>query len=74
MSENIRVGPEDVPCAIAVMCVPIDDGDAPQAMCPLSVARGDGTVVERAESEAVCSLSMVPGRPHQCVGVAPLRE
>ncbi len=48
--EHVRVAPEDVLRAVAVMDVEIDDRDALGAVDGLGVARGDRRVVEEAEA------------------------
>ena len=60
--EHARIVPEDVLRAVAVVHVPVDDGDALGAMRLLRMAGGDGGVVEQAEAHGRRLLGMVAGR------------
>ena len=54
--EDGRVGPDDRLGAVAVVDVPVDDGDAGGAVGPLGVAGGDDGVVEEAEAHGLARL------------------
>jgi len=57
-----RIVVEYVLRAIAVMHVPVDDGDAFNAMGILRVSGGDGGLIEQAEAHGPMLFSVMPGR------------
>ena len=59
--EHARIVPEDVLRAVAVVHVPVDDGDALGAMRLLRMAGGDGDVVEQAEAHGRRFSAWWPG-------------
>ena len=63
------IGPEDVLAAVAVVHVPIDDGDAVYAVHRPGMAGGHRSVVEQAEAHGAGALGMVSRRPHGREGV-----
>ena len=63
--EHRRIVPEDVLRAVAVMDVPVDDGDALGAMLLLRMAGGDRGIVEQAKAHRGRALGMVAGRPRR---------
>ena len=60
---------EDVLGAIAVMHVPIDDGDFLRPVLLLAMTCGDGDVVEQAETHALGRSCVVAGWAHGAEGV-----
>ena len=70
--EHAGILPEDVLRAVAVMHVPVDDGDAFGPMRCLRVAGRDRGMVEEAEAHGALALGMVPGRAHRDEGIARL--
>ena len=58
--EEHGVVPEDVLCAVAVVHVPVEDGDATGAELRLREAGGDGDVVEK-QSPSRAPIGVVPG-------------
>ena len=62
--EDGRVGPDDGLGAVAVVDVPVDDGDAAGAVGALGVAGGDDGVVEEAEAHGPVGLGVVTRRAH----------
>jgi hypothetical protein len=69
--EDTAIFKEYVLRSVAVMDVPVDDGDAPESVFPLRVTRRDGDVIEQAESHPAVGRGMVAGRPHRAEGVFP---
>ncbi len=67
--QHARIIPEDVLRAIAVMHIPIDDGDALRAVGALGMARGDGNIVEKTEAHGPVLLGMVAGWSHGDKGI-----
>ena len=70
--QHFGVGQEDRLGAVAVMHVPIEDGDAPcQAMC-LCRAHGNCDVVQQAKAIRPVGQRVVPRRARQGIGVSRL--
>jgi hypothetical protein len=68
--EDGRVVVKDSLRAVAMMNVPIDDGDALYlTVASLRVARGDGDVIEETEAHSALTRSVVSGRTHWDEGV-----
>ena len=67
--EHGRVVPEHGLCAVAVVNVPVDDGDASYAPRGLRMADPDGHVREDAEAHPEIGKRVVTGRAHERVGV-----
>ena len=67
--EHGGVVPEDGLRAVAVVDVPVDDGDAPDATRRLRVADADGDVREEAEAHPEVGQRVVAGRADERVGV-----
>ena len=63
--EHRRVVPEDVLGAVAVMDVPVDDGDPLGAVLLLRMAGGDRGIVEQAKTHRGRALGVVAGRPRR---------
>lgn len=55
--------------AIAVMHIPVDDGDTFDAVGPLSVAGGDRDIIKKAETHGRRRPGMMAGRPHGTKGI-----
>ena len=64
-----RVGVERVLGAVAVVDVPVDDRDPPDAAVGLGVVHGDRDVAEHAEAAPATGLGMVTAGSDQGVGV-----
>ena len=64
-----RIGVEDVLRAVAVVDVPIGDGDALHSVFALRIAGRDRDVVEQAEAHAAMGRGVMAGRTHdaECV-------
>ena len=69
---TVRIVPEDVLRAVAVMDVEIDDRDALGAIDRLSVTRGDGRIVEEAEAHRRRDFRMMTRRARGDEGVSDL--
>src|SRR3954451_14503986 len=70
--EHARVAPEDLLRAVAVVHIPVDNGDALRAVRLLSVPGCNRSVVEEAKAHGFGPLRMVAGRAHRREGVADL--
>lgn len=57
-----RVVVKNVLCAISVMDVPVDDGDALDSVAALGMARGEGGIVEETETHRPVRCGMMSGR------------
>ncbi len=66
--EHAAVVFEGVLCAVSVMDIEIDDGDAFDVVEFLCVTRGDGDVVEEAEAHGSHDFGMVSGRTSAAEG------
>lgn len=64
-----RIVEKGVLLAVAVVHVPIDDGDARHLVFALGALRGQHIVGEHAEAARQILFGMVAGRAHQAVGV-----
>ena len=71
---TLRVAPEDVLRAVAVVDVEVDDRDALDAVRGLGVARGDRGVVEEAEAHRRRRFGVVAGRTRRHEGVVDAPE
>ena len=67
--KQVLVGPEDILCAVAVVNIEIDDGDALGAVLGAGVEPGDGGVGEQAEAHGAVGLGVMAGRAHLAEGV-----
>ena len=67
--EDRRIVPDDRLRAVAVVDVPVDDGDPLGAVVALRLARGDGRIVEQAEAHRTVGLGMMARRPDGAEGV-----
>ena len=73
--EHVGIAPERRLGAVAVMHVPVDDRDPPDAVCGTQVQRGDRDVAEHAEATAARRLGVMARRSHEGVhGVDPAVE
>ena len=66
--EHARIFLEAVLRAVAVMHVPVENGDV-EPVRVLQIARQDGDVVEQAEAHGRAAFGMVPGRAQECKAV-----
>ena len=67
--EHGGVLPEHGLCAVAVVHVPVHDGDPTHAACPLRMSDPDSHVREEAEAHAEVGERMVAGWTHQRIRV-----
>jgi hypothetical protein len=63
--EHAVVVPEDVLRPVAVVNVPVEDGNALEAELGLCEADGDRDVVEEAEAHRLARERVMTGRPHE---------
>jgi hypothetical protein len=66
--EDSRVVVEGGLCAVAVVDIEVDDGDALEAAPAHGMTGGDGDVVEEAEAHSPVRHRVVSRRPHQAEG------
>ena len=70
--QRARIGPERALGAVAVVDVPVDEGDALKAIARECVETGDRRIAEDAETHTHVGHRVMPGRTHQRVGIVDL--
>jgi hypothetical protein len=72
--KNIRVFPDNVPCAVAMVRIGVEDGEPADAITVPEMGDGDGDVVETAVAAEEIPPGMVPARPYKGKGAIHLAE